>query len=184
MSAPPANARHPLTPHPSSPPVPVRGISVSATRDDGYLVMAYRLVGNLDALLLPAPREPARADELWRHTCFEAFVGRVASTEYCEYNFSPSGQWAAYHFSAYRAGMRPQEPGIGPPCSTRITADTLELKATVDMRWLTPSRGGTIRLGVTAVIEDRAGVLSYWALKHPAEKPDFHLSDSFVIDVL
>jgi hypothetical protein len=35
-------------------------------------------------------------------------------------------------------------------------------------------------LGLTAVIEDRAQVLSYWALAHASEKPDFHRAESFV----
>jgi hypothetical protein len=34
---------------------------------------------------------------------------------------------------------------------------------------------------LSAVVEDRARVLSYWALKHPAEKPDFHHPDGRVI---
>jgi hypothetical protein len=40
-----------------------------------------------------------------------------------------------------------------------------------------------LRLGLAAVIEDKAQVLSYWALKHPAEKPDFHHADGFVIEL-
>jgi hypothetical protein len=40
-----------------------------------------------------------------------------------------------------------------------------------------------LRLGLAAVVEDKARVLSYWALKHPAEKPDFHHSDSFVVEL-
>ena len=40
-----------------------------------------------------------------------------------------------------------------------------------------------LRLGLAAVIEDKARVLSYWALKHPAEKPDFHHADSFVVEL-
>jgi hypothetical protein len=40
---------------------------------------------------------------------------------------------------------------------------------------------GFHRIGVTAVIESPAGDLSYWALKHPAEKPDFHDPNGFSI---
>ena len=40
-----------------------------------------------------------------------------------------------------------------------------------------------LRLGLAAVIEDKARVLSYWALKHPAEKPDFHHAGSFVVEL-
>ena len=33
------------------------------------------------------------------------------------------------------------------------------------------------RIGLSAVIETTDGALSYWALAHPAEKPDFHHPD-------
>ena len=35
--------------------------------------------------------------------------------------------------------------------------------------------------GLSAVIETIDGAISYWALAHPAEKPDFHHPDSFVL---
>ncbi|MNC96867.1 hypothetical protein D3C83_143500 [compost metagenome] len=52
----------------------------------------------------------------------------------------------------------------------------------VDLSWLLRAvSAADLRLGICAVVEDRAQVLSYWALKHPAEKPDFHHADSFVV---
>jgi len=74
----------------------------------------------------------------------------------------------------------------GAPPDIRVHAgeDTLTLEATLDLSWLARSQTGVgLRLGLAAVIEDRAQVLSYWALKHPAEKPDFHHADGFVIDL-
>jgi hypothetical protein len=174
---------HQLSPHPSSPPVPVREFGVSVKREEDTLLLHYRLVGDLDSLVLPEPRLPVRADNLWRHSCFEAFVGRVASTGYREYNFAPSGAWAVYHFDAYRAGMRTDPWIVVPGVMTRRDASTFVMDAMVDIRWLTASAGGAVRLGVTAVIEDKAGALSYWALRHPAEKPDFHHADSFVLEL-
>lgn len=170
-------------PHPTSPPGPVRDLDVSAARDGDYLVLSYRLTGELAALLLPERRESSRVEELWRHTCFEVFIGHGASGGYLEYNFSPSGEWAVYQFSGYRAGMQPCGLAVAPSLRTRLEADTFELDSRVDLRGLSFSRGGTLALGVTAVIEDQAGVLSYWALKHPVEKPDFHHADGFVLDV-
>ena len=52
-----------------------------------------------------------RTDGLWRHTCFEAFIAAAVRPEYWEYNLSPSGAWAAYHFTGYRAGMEPLGEG-------------------------------------------------------------------------
>ena len=51
------------------------------------------------------PLEPARADKLWRSTCFEAFLKSDGMEAYREWNFAPSGNWAAYDFSGYREGM-------------------------------------------------------------------------------
>ena len=183
MSALPQTAPRKLLRHPDSPPAPVREISVSAARDGNHLLLQYRLEGDLGALLLPDPAEPRRADGLWRHTCFEAFVARVSSAEYFEYNFSPSGAWAAYHFSGYRADMRAPEMQDPPAFGIRREKDTLTLAARLDLRWTATRPGGNIHLGVTAVIEDQSGLLSYWALKHPPGKPDFHHADGFVLDV-
>jgi hypothetical protein len=35
-------------------------------------------------------------------------------------------------------------------------------------------------LGLSAVLEEKDGTKSYWALAHPAEKPDFHARNCFV----
>jgi hypothetical protein len=183
MSAPSNIPRRKLVPHPASPRSPVQAIMVGATRHDDSLLLNYRVVGELGAIRMPELRPPVHTDELWRHTCFEAFVRHSASGEYCEYNFSPSGAWAAYHFSGYRADRQPLKGAGTPRFSFDLQDGALVLAAQLDLEPLSLPDGGTVRLGVTAVIEDRAGQLSYWALKHPAEKPDFHHADSFVIDL-
>ena len=161
-------------------------LSVLVARPDAdQLKLTYRLSGDLDALQLPEPRPPVRTDGLWRHSCFEAFIGHVGGPDYWEYNFSPSGAWAAYHFSAYREGMAPLLKGA----RTRGHAAhrhrvRRSFPCVLDLSWLARSSAGVgLRLGLAAVVEDKARVLSYWALKHPAEKPDFHHADSFVVEL-
>jgi hypothetical protein len=183
MNAPSASFRHRLSQHPTSPPSPVHEIMVGAARHDETLLLNYRVVGELGAVRMPELRPPVHTDGLWRHTCFEAFVGSAASPEYCEYNFSPSGAWAAYHFASYRAGMEPHKGGRTPNFAFDLQDGALVLTAQVDLGWLSLGDGGKARLGVTAVIEDRAGQLSYWALKHPREEPDFHHADGFVLSL-
>jgi hypothetical protein len=188
MPTAPDNGRHLLLPH----PVAERGavqdlvqeLAVTVARKDGLLLLGYRLSGDLAALRLPEPRPAVRTDGLWRHTCFEAFIGRTAAPEYWEYNFSPSGAWAAYHFSAYREGMAPLMVGAPPVVSRHVGEETLDLDVAVDLSWLERSAAGLgLRLGLSAVIEDRARVLSYWALKHPSGKPDFHHADGFAVEL-
>jgi hypothetical protein len=181
--------RHILLPHPvsergaSQDLVQELSVAVARTGPD-QLKLTYRLSGDLAALRLPEPRPAVRTDGLWRHSCFEAFLGHAGANDYWEYNFSPSGAWAAYHFTNYREGMAPHMRGAAPGIAVHAGSETVELAATVDLSWLTRSPSGVgLRLGLAAVVEDRARVLSYWALKHPAEKPDFHHADSFVVEL-
>ena len=40
-----------------------------------------------------------------------------------------------------------------------------------------------LTLALSVVVEDEQGMLSYWALKHPAGKADFHHPDSFALEL-
>jgi hypothetical protein len=175
MSLGPAGGPHRLLPHPAVPVTAIDDVAVRLARIGDALILEYALVGDLAQLQLPEPRPPVRSDGLWRHTCFEAFIGRESSTEYWEYNFSPSGAWAAYHFTGYREGMAPLMKGTAPAISSAVEARRLDMEVTLDLTFL--ARGAAdleVRLGLSAVIEDKSHGLSYWALAHPAEKPDFH----------
>jgi hypothetical protein len=43
--------------------------------------------------------------------------------------------------------------------------------------------GARLSVALSAVIEDNRGMLSYWALKHPPGKPDFHHRDGFALEI-
>lgn len=188
MNDAPTPVRHRLLPHPASARGAVQelieGVTVDVRFADGQLLLAYCLTGEINALRLPESRPSARTDGLWRHTCFEAFVLRPGAAEYWEYNFSPSGAWAAYHFTGYREGMAPLMQGAPPAMKSVVAEDTLELEVVVDLAWLTRNPSGAgLRVGLAAVIEDRARMLSYWALQHPGAKPDFHHVDGFTVEL-
>jgi hypothetical protein len=72
----------------------------------GSLLLSYLVTGRISDLRIPPAVAAARTDELWRHTCFEAFVRTSLGPAYYEFNFAPSTQWAAYRFDNYRSGMR------------------------------------------------------------------------------
>ena len=93
------------------------------------------------ALLVPAPAPPVRTDGLWRHTCFEAFIAPAGSSEYWEYNFSPSGAWAAYHFTAYRTGMTPLDAGRRAGHRRRSGRGAVHAHRTLDLGWLARPHG-------------------------------------------
>ena len=147
------------------------------------ITVRFRLDGCLDRLAIPPVRARERRDELWRHTCFEVFVRRAGESGYAEFNLSPSGEWAAYRFDAYRSGMRELEVAQAPTAKIRRGESRLDAAlriAPVPEPW---SRAEVLRIAASAVVEDADGALAYWALAHPAAAPDFHHPAAFVLEL-
>jgi hypothetical protein len=160
----------------------VTRIGAEVGRSGGELVMAYAVEGRIAELRLPVAAAPARADELWKHTCLEAFVRPKGGAAYCEFNLAPSTQWAAYRFDDYRAGMR--NAGYPVPRIAVDVSDTrLTLRASVSLEDLDGFARVPWELGLTAVIEETSGLKSYWSLRHPKGRPDFHHSDGFALEI-
>jgi hypothetical protein len=171
--------RQTLKVHPDSLCSTVTHIEVEVMRPcAGSLRLSYLVTGRISDLRIPPAVAAARTDELWRHTCFEAFVRTSLGPA-----FAPATQWAAYRFDNYRSGMR---------VATEISAARIEVQSSracyrmqaslerdqmsilrVDRAW---------RIGLAAVIEETSGHKSYWALAHPPGKADFHHSDSFALE--
>jgi hypothetical protein len=169
-----------LIPHPATPPAdPEFKVWASVDHAASFGAMAttniwFGIGAPASRFIIRQTEDPGRADELWRTTCFEAFLRKSGSEPYREWNFAPSEDWAAYDFSAYREGMA--EADIAKPPYIRME-DNLTwwaLGATIaipaDASW---------ELGLSAVLEEKDGTKSYWALAHPGEKPDFHAPGCF-----
>jgi len=173
----------PLRRHPQSDCSAVRGLSAHArAAAEGALAVTFVLEAELEQLRIAAPRPPHRIDGLWRHTCFEVFISAYGEA-YHEFNFSPSGEWAAYAFTRYRDGG-PLTAAMCPSINVRAESRQLVLDALIPAGCLPAREADTRwRLGLTAVIEDTAGMLSYWALEHPPGRPDFHHSDGFALQL-
>lgn len=150
----------------------------------GNLVLRYFVTGKLSDLRLPPVTAPARADELWQHTCFEAFVRAPPATAYYELNFAPSTQWAAYRFAGYRQGMNVAHEVGAPRFKVRSDAACYCLQASLQLDHFSnlPSDAAW-HLGLSAVIEETGGHKSYWALAHPPGNADFHHSDCFALEL-
>ncbi|GGC20461.1 hypothetical protein GCM10011371_05180 [Novosphingobium marinum] len=168
---------HRLVPHPETPPSGVRSVQVRWTEfTDGRLMLRYQVDGK-DALHVPDYAGRGRADELWRTTCFELFLQDVQGPGYREYNFSPSGRWAAYGFAARREGMAPVEVDPQPEISS-ASGEYLFVQTVV---LFSPPLEATRAAGLSAVIAERDGTKSYWALAHATDEPDFHHPACFAL---
>jgi len=149
------------------------------------LAVTYVLEGDLDRLRIPT-QQPARfADRLWQHTCFEIFIrAEGATSAYHEFNFSPSREWAAYAFERYREGAPLTDESLDPQVAVSNDAAKLELSASIRLGALSLLHSrAKLTLALSAVVEDNDGSLSYWALAHPAGKPDFHHPDGFALEL-
>lgn len=164
-----------LVPHPETPPSEpsfkvwanvdhAGALGVVATTNIWFCVSAPST-----RFVIPDPMEPERADDLWQTTCFEAFLSNPEAEGYREWNFAPSGQWAAYDFTSRREGRTDGE--VEPPyirVEDNLTwwAVGATIAVDADVRWA---------LGLSAVLEEKDGTKSYWALAHPSgNRPDFH----------
>ncbi len=165
-----------LHPHLDALPSQEFALGVMLRRTATGVWLRYRMTGECSSIRLPVRAVSERANELWRHTCFELFAKRSGAEDYCEFNFSPSTAWAAYRFDRYRAGMVDLE----------AAADCLQLglkRYCIELRVKVPLSDPTAshEIGLSAVIEETDGTKSYWALKHPPGPPDFHHPDCFAL---
>lgn len=171
--------------HPRSQSAAVRHIEVEVARPAaGGVVLRYVVSGRIGDLVWPAVRAPVRTDELWRHTCFEAFIRPGTGEAYYEFNFSPSTQWATYRFDGYRRGGRAAGEIDSPHITVERTPESFTLQTAP--QWDASSelgRAALWRVGLSAVIEEAGGRKSYWALAHPPGKPDFHHADNFALEL-
>ena len=172
---------HALIAHAAGAAQPVlQAVSARVERAALGVRFEYRLTGKLAALAIPARAVARRADRLWEHTCFEAFVEPHAGGRYYELNFSPSTEWAAYAFDGYRQGMRPMV--LANPPSLVVTETPDELRVTAAVEFAAPHDAPwPWRIGLTAVVEDLAGARAYYALRHPRDIPDFHDAAGFAV---
>ena len=105
----------------------------------------------------------------------------VGQPEYHEFNFAPSRAWTLYSFSGYRNGGPVGNESMRPQIAARSTDTRLELDAVVRLDRLSEVHStALLRVGLAAVVESADG-LSYWALAHPSDKPDFHDAGGFAL---
>jgi len=168
-----------LHPHLNHLPSQPFSLEARVRRSGDRIHLRYRLTGSVELIAIPAPGPAERRDGLWQQTCFEAFIRHGAADNYVELNLAPSAEWAAYSFDSHRTGMK-NLPMAPPDIRAESDSYRLELSAAAAI----PDMAGPLRLNLTAVIEERDGTKSYWALNHPPDgPPDFHHPACFTLEL-
>ena len=150
-------------------------------RENGPLELSFSLCprlreSSIDCLSFSGGKScntAQRLDNLWKHSCFEAFLARPGAKGYWELNVSTNGDWNLYRFSDYRTGGMEEVQAETPEVS--FSKNRVGCRCTIQIP-LQPwwEFADIPNIALTMVLEDNKGNLSYWALSHPADKPDFH----------
>lgn len=164
-----------LVPHPATPPAdPPFKVWVNVEHSAAFGATAttniwFGIGAPATRFIVPEAAEPVRAEDLWRTTCFEAFMRVPGAESYREWNFAPSGAWAAYDFASRRGGRT--DADVAPPYVRMEDNFTWwALGATISVE-----ASSVWELGLSAILEEQDATKSYWAIAHPeGEKPDFH----------
>lgn len=168
-----------LVPHPATPCSAVTHHSVEVScAQSNILHLCYVITGNISSICIPDVLPQQYTDGLWQHTCFEVFIAAPDKNGYYEWNFSPSTEWAAYRFSAYRAGQVAMKNLIPPHITRRFGLHYFQLEVVLHLPDCIKAKGP---VALSAVVNMRDNMRSYWAYTHPSTVPDFHHPDNFVL---
>lgn len=161
---------------------PLIEIMGEVDRIKNRLSVHYSVQGSVESILLPEQAHPIRKNDLWNTTCFEFFIAVPDSSEYWEFNLSPSGEWNVYRMDAYRQVNMREEPAFCELPFAFQKEHGFSLELSVDLNPIISS-AQKIQIGVAAITETKDREVTYWALAHPGEQADFHLRDSFLIEM-
>lgn len=157
------------------------GVQVTGTaaREGAVLQLTWRLQDPAGVVAVSSlSAEPERRHELWKATCFEFFLAAEGKPGYWEFNLAPAGHWNVYRFEGYRAGMVEEGAYDALPFSVVRGTGGTEVSVRVDTTGLGIG-SQTWRMAVSAVVGEGGDRVTYWALSHPGDEPDFHHPDAF-----
>ena len=169
-----------LVPFSSTSSLPIEIMCAGKFLQGQQIELCFDVTGEVDQIIFDTTLPNGkRTDDLWQKTCFELFVKDLNTENYWEYNLAPSSNWAIYGFSAYRTGKFDELSLADIPIQITTQTDQFTLQCTIPLPKLLFNQ--KLKIGLATVIQDRNGDIYYYALKHAANKPDFHDERSFII---
>ena len=138
----------------------------------------YTITGDLSDVNFPLYKKERRENNLWENSCFEFFIAEKQTTEYREFNFSPSGKWNVYSFDSHRKNMKEEEKVKNVKIRTEREKNKFVLFAYVDFRLAKPASNYEFQLAT--ILKTKDGIRHFFAIDNSSEQPDFHNRKFFV----
>ncbi len=155
-------------------------LETEINKDGNQLHLIYTISGDIGDIAIPKyVQERERKWELWEHTCFEMFISKDDREDYLEFNFSPSGNWNAFHLDNIRQGIKEYPGATVSIDAPMVKENSYSQKITVDFND-TSFFGDDTAVGVTT-ITNMKNKKEFWALLHSKSEPDFHTKESFIL---
>ena len=162
---------------PSTSPFALKGLIETSASE---LRIKSDLIGPLEELVIPPQsKDPQRRSNLWENTCLEVFISAAKSHRYWEWNFSPSLDWNMFQFKDYRNKDSELLSGWQHQASRLISGKQMQLNIQIDIP--ETLRDTPLHIGVSFVLHHKQNGLTYWALQHLSQQPDFHNRGKFLI---
>jgi hypothetical protein len=147
------------------------------------LFISYGLKENLETLDFGSPTpHKERVMKLWEKTCFEIFV-KNEKDSYVEFNFSANFEWNCFYFQKKGDALKEWERMNRPATDILLSMDQYFLVAEIRKELFPPGffdGAHELSVGISGVLKEKSGGLSYWALSHHDSRPNFHDFRSFV----
>lgn len=164
--------------------LPAIQIAGGVQRQNGLLNVHFSITGETETIRLPERSpSPMRKDGLWADTCFEFFLAVRGEPRYWEFNLSPAGDWNVYRMDMYRRiGFREEVSIQQLPIQVKREPGLITIHSQTPLNALI-SDSEQVQLGISCVVQSIDHQETYWALAHPETHPDFHLRESFLIEL-
>ena len=172
-------AKFVLTPY-DLPLAPQIQIQSELNINDESVYISYKITGDLPGIDLGIGRAlHNRVIKLWEKSCFELFI-KNKNDNYIEFNFSPEFEWDAFYFTKLGDEALEYEKVNSVDIDILLSMDVFHLLARIDKHKFPENFfDGELSAGITSVIKDKKGVISYWALSHEDSRPNFHNFKTF-----
>lgn len=162
---------------------PQTNITVELNQNAESLFVSYRIREGLDLIDLGngTPKKE-RVIGLWEKTCFELFIKNQLG-QYIEFNFSPTFEWNCFYFNKKGDALAEYQLMQMPVTDILLSEDHFLHFSVIKKEYLPKGffdSQNELHAGITSVIKEKNGSMSYWALSHADSKPNFHDFRSFV----
>lgn len=144
----------------------------SVVIDIKKISLEFTLTGDIKNISLPGFKTLDRKIGLWESTCFELFL-LSNDMSYYEFNFSPDGNWNCFYFDKKGDPLEESKCDLI-DFKTSTEASTYKLSIEIDLCSMKQNftKNSDFKFNLASVLD--SGELSYWALDHGQEKPNFH----------